>query len=123
MLVDGGEFKRLAIILFKVVLDVIKLEGFDTKLLNVELARDDEAEAVEEEEDVDNVEFVELCVFVLELLVEELCLVNTFCKLFVANISCNNGEGGEDKEDEDDDDEGEANRELCECCCGGEAKC
>lgn len=33
----GGEFKRFAIILFKVVLDVINEDGFETKLLKVEL--------------------------------------------------------------------------------------
>lgn len=78
VLLFGGEFKRLAIILFKVVLEVINDEGFETKLLKVEL----EAEAEDEDEDVveDDVKldtelvaaaFVVL--FVLSAFDEELC--------------------------------------------------
>lgn len=101
----GGEFKRLAIILFKVVLDVISdAGGFATKLLRVELAEDDEDDG-EEAADDDVVVVVELLfvVFVLELLAEELCLVNTFCKLFELKISCNKGEVGADTETLADD--------------------
>lgn len=99
----GGEFKRLAIILFKVVLDVISdAGGFATKLLRVELAEDDDDEDDGEEaaDDDDVVVVVELLfvVFVLELLAEELCLVNTFCKLFELKISCNKGEVGAETE-------------------------
>lgn len=101
----GGEFKRLAIILFKVVLDVISdAGGFATKLLRVELAEDDEDDG-EEAADDDVVVVVELLfvVFVLELLAEELCLVNTFCKLFELKISCNKGEVGAETETLADD--------------------
>lgn len=105
----GGEFKRFAIILFKVVLDVISEEGFETKLLKVEFVReeaaavDDDNDAVveaEAEEDVDEDEVEE---FVLALLIEELCLFNTFCKLFVEKTSCNKEPDADEEELEDED--------------------
>ena len=102
----GGEFKRLAIILFNVVLDVIKAEGgFETRLLKVALACEEEGVAAEEDDDDDDDDdddkealeleveadvgvelfllvFVEVELeFVLALFIEELCcLFNTFCK-------------------------------------------
>lgn len=102
----GGEFKRFAIILFKVVLDVINDKGFETKFLKVEFVLEPwkVAELDDEEEEE----------FVLALLIEELCLFNTFCKLFVEKTSCNKeGVEGKEKDVEELEEELEDEEDNC----------